>query len=199
MKTLHRPDLFSWSIFDETKNLDFHGYYWQRPEGGVMVDPVPMSEHDLTHVVALGGVKHIVVTNSDHTRATAELAERFQAEVVGPLGEKDTFPIAVDRWVRDGEVIVPGLTAMALEGSKTPGELALVLADKTLVTGDLVRAHAAGALTMLPEAKLSDPAKALESVKRLAALPGIEAVLVGDGWPVFRDGGAVLGELAASL
>jgi hypothetical protein len=31
-----------------------------------------------------------------------------------------------------------------LNGSKTPGELALVLEKTTLITGDLVRAHQAG-------------------------------------------------------
>ena len=39
----------------------------------------------------------------------------------------------------------------------------------------------------------------VESVRRLAALDTIEAVLVGDGWPVFRDGHRALSELARSL
>ncbi|MFT5686005.1 MAG: hypothetical protein ACI8RZ_006960, partial [Myxococcota bacterium] len=92
-----------------------------------------------------------------------------------------------------------GLTAVALSGSKTPGELAFVLDGATLITGDLVRAHRAGSLMILPDAKLTDRAAAVASVKRLAALPGIEAVLVGDGWPIFRGGGEALTELAASL
>jgi hypothetical protein len=36
-------------------------------------------------------------------------------------------------------------------------------------------------------------------VRRLAALPDVQAVIVGDGWPVFREGGARLAELAAAL
>ena len=52
---------------------------------------------------------------------------------------------------------------------------------------------------MLPDPKLSDKAAACASVKRLAELPGIEAVLVGDGWPAFRDGGKLLRELAAAI
>jgi hypothetical protein len=91
-----------------------------------------------------------------------------------------------------------GLTALALDGSKTPGELALVLDGSTLVTGDLVRAHRGGGLDLLPDAKLVDRAAAIASVRRLAALPGIDAVLVGDGWPVFRGGAAALAELVAS-
>lgn len=93
--------------------------------------------------------------------------------------------------------MVPGLTAITLHGSKTPGELALLLEETTLVTGDLIRSHQAGRLALLPEEKLSNKQQAVGSLKRLAGLPLIEAVLTGDGWPVFRDGGRALAELSA--
>ena len=86
-----------------------------------------------------------------------------------------------------------------MAGSKTPGELALTLEGTTLVTGDLIRAHEGGRLCLVPDAKLSDPAAARASVRRLAALPGIDAVLVGDGWPVFRHGAEALRELVDSF
>ncbi|HEX4477133.1 MAG TPA: hypothetical protein VH142_18710, partial [Polyangiaceae bacterium] len=76
-----------------------------------------------------------------------------------------------------------------------PGELALVLDGTTLITGDLVRAHSGGALTLLPDAKLADRALAIDSLRRLVALDAIDAVLPGDGWPVFRGGHQVLSEL----
>lgn len=88
---------------------------------------------------------------------------------------------------------------LELQGSKTPGELALLVDGTTLITGDLVRAHRGGALSMLPDPKLSDRALALASVKRLAAIDTIEAVLVGDGWPMFRDGHQALVELAGAV
>jgi hypothetical protein len=86
-----------------------------------------------------------------------------------------------------------------LYGSKTPGELALLLEETTLITGDLVRAHRAGSLMILPEAKLQDRSAAVASVQRLAHLNTVEAILVGDGWSLFRDGHAQLQELAAAL
>ena len=97
----------------------------------------------------------------------------------------------------DGESLVPGLEIIALDGSKTPGELALLLDGTTLITGDLVRAHRANSLMMLPLPKLSDPAAAKLSVARLAARTEIETVLVGDGWSMFRGGHAALVALAA--
>ena len=79
--------------------------------------------------------------------------------------------------------------------AKTPGELALIVEGSTLITGDLVRAHEAGRLCLLPAAKLIDPDAARASVERLADLGTIDAVLTGDGWPVFRHGGEALREL----
>lgn len=207
MKSLHRSDLYSWSTFNPERNVDFNGFAWIRPGGNVLIDPVPLSEHDLTHLKTLGGVGWIVITNSDHIRATKDIVEWSHATVAAPLAERPTFPLAEAgvttseqiHWLEDGEDVVPGLRAIALHGSKTPGELALVLEDTTLVTGDLVRAHRAGSLMILPDAKLQNRQAAIASIHRLADLPAIEAVLVGDGWSVFRDGGDRLKELAIAM
>lgn len=196
MKQLHRSDLFGWSIFNEDRNIDFHSVLWVREGGNVAVDPLPLGEHDRAHLEALGPLGTIVITNSDHTRAASALADSSGARVLGPLAERDK--IECDAWLGDGDEVVPGLVAMALEGSKTPGELALLLDGTTLITGDLIRAHEGGRLCLLPDAKLSDKAAALASLRRLTALAGIEAVLPGDGWPIFRDGARALAELEAS-
>lgn len=195
MKLLQRSDLFGWSCFDESRNIDFNSLLWTRDGDGVIVDPLPLSEHDAAHLRALGGAALVVVTNSDHVRATAEVAALTGARVAGPAAERDAFPIACDVWLGDGDEPLPGLRVIALEGSKTPGELALVIEGSTLVTGDLVRAHRGGGLDLLPDAKLADRGRALASLERLVELPGIEAVLPGDGWPVFRDGARALREL----
>jgi hypothetical protein len=199
LKRLHRPDLYGWSAFDEARNLDFHSVLWVREEGNVLIDPLPLSRHDQRHLRSLGGVAHIVITNSDHVRVAEGMAIETDALLYGPRAEAETFPTECDTWLGDGDEVLPGLVALELHGSKTPGELALLLDGTTLITGDLVRAHAGGRLDLLPEPKLTDRAAAVASVSRLAALPGIEAVLVGDGWPVFRHGREALQELAAQL
>ena len=199
MKRLHKPDLYGWSTFNEARNIDFHSVLWVRSEGNVAIDPLPLSEHDGAHLRELGGVDTIIVTTSDHVRDSASLAEKTGARILGPAAERDTFPLACGLFLQEGDEPVPGLCVFELEGSKTPGELALLLGEDTLVTGDLVRAHEGGKLCTLPEAKLTDRAAAIESVHRLAALRGVEAVLTGDGWPVFRHGGEALRELANAL
>jgi glyoxylase-like metal-dependent hydrolase (beta-lactamase superfamily II) len=195
MKRTHRGDLWTWSTFDPTRNIDFNGFLWVRPGGNVVIDPVPLSTHDEEHLKKLGGAGWVVVTNSDHVRAAREVAKRCEAKIAGPAGEREGFAIECDRWLKEGDELVPGLRALVMDGSKTPGELAFVLEETTLITGDLVRAHEGGKLMLLPAAKLKDRAAALDSVRRLVDPPRIEAVLVGDGWHVFRDGHRLLREL----
>lgn len=197
MKRLHRSDLFGWSQFNEDRNIDFHSVLWTRPEGNVMIDPLPLSPHDRKHLAELGGVSVIVITNSDHVRDAEPISTEFGAGVCGPAGERDSFPIRCGRWLEDGDRVVPGLDVVVVDGSKTPGELALVLEGSTLITGDLIRAHEGGRLCLLPDAKLSDKTAAIASVRRLIDFGDIDAVLTGDGWPAFRAGDARLRELIA--
>jgi len=204
MKLLHRHNLYCWSQFDEDRNIDFHSYAWVTDgEAGskdvVVIDPLPMSEHDKKHLGTLGKVNRILITNSDHVRAAEQLAKDTGAEIWGPVAEKDDFPIKCDHWLGEEKNAIEGLDSYALSGSKTGGELAFVIEKNTLITGDLIRAHSGGKLCMLPDAKLKHKTLAVEAVKRLANLKGIHAILPGDGWPVFRNGSKVLAELVSSL
>jgi hypothetical protein len=196
MKALHRPDLFAWSAYDEPRRMDFNSVLWRRPEGNVLVDPLPLAPHDARHLDELGGAAFVLLTNSEHARGAAELAARTGARVLGPRAERERFPVACQGWLGDGDTPFPGLVVRELDGSKTPGELALILEETTVIFGDLVRAGRAGALGLLPPEKLRDRAAVLASLRRLRGLhPRIEHVLVGDGWSAFHVGGRLLDAL----
>src|SRR6218665_2904012 len=92
MKALHRKELYGWSVFDEARNLDFHSVLWVRPEGNVVIDPLPLSTHDAAHLRSLGGVAWVVVTNSDHVRTTRELVSALGAKGGGG-GEGGNAPL----------------------------------------------------------------------------------------------------------
>lgn len=195
MKQLHKPNLWGWSLFNAERNLDFHSVFWKRPAGNVVIDPLPLSEHDAAHLEQLGGVRDIIVTNSDHGRAALALRDRSSARVWGPREEPAFLEsLRAEALVADHALGLE-LEVIELHGSKTPGELALLLDGDTLVAGDLIRGQRAGRLNLLPDAKLGDRARALDSLEALARRGGIEAVLVGDGWPVFRGGSAALLDL----
>ncbi len=199
MKSLHKNNLFCWSQFDEDRNIDFHSYLWVRAEGNVVFDPLPLTQHDEDHLNSLGNVSHIFISNSDHIRNTEEFSEKMGAEIWGPAGEKESFPIKCDQWLVDSKGLLEGLDVYSLSGSKTDGELAFVIEGETLITGDLIRAHRGGQLCMLPEAKLNNLGEAIKSVQKIACIQGINAILPGDGWPVFRNGEQALSELVASI
>ena len=84
MKQLHRKDLFGWSEFNKERNLDFHSVLWVRDGGNVLIDPLPMSEHDHSHLQRLGGVNFIIrrqcqnvlrlLTNEDYAKAKEALS-----------------------------------------------------------------------------------------------------------------------------
>jgi Metallo-beta-lactamase superfamily len=196
MKALHRNDLFAWSAYNEALRLDFNSLLWTREGGNVLVDPLPLSLADEKHLDELGGVAHIILTNSAHLRNAREIALRTGVRVLGPRAEKETFPFACHLWLGDGDEPFPGLTVREMQGSKTEGELALVLEETTVIFGDLVRTARADALALLPAEKLRDATRARDSVRRVRDLhPRISNVLVGDGWCAFRHGGTLLDEL----
>lgn len=197
MKRLHRTDLYSWSVFNEDRNIDFHSVLWVRPFGNILFDPLPLSGHDQEHLDDLGGAHKILISNSDHCRDAEHIAANTGATIYGPAGEQQNFPIECSNWLEGGDEPVEGLNIYQVNGSKTAGELAFVIESSTMITGDLVRCHEAGKLTLLPDGKLQDKEQAILSVKQLAELDQIEVVLPGDGWPVFSDGHRALKELFA--
>ena len=199
MKKLHRKNLYSWSIFNEERNIDFHSVLWIRSEGNVLIDPLPLSDHDKKHLESLGGAAHIIITNSDHLRDASNISEWAKAKCWGPAEEKEKFPLVFKDWLKDGNEPIPGLKIFTVDGSKTSGELSILLEEKTLITGDLIRVHEGGSLCMLPKSKLKNYKKAVESIKRMAEIKTIEAVLPGDGWPIFRNGHQALIELVKQL
>jgi glyoxylase-like metal-dependent hydrolase (beta-lactamase superfamily II) len=199
MKLLHKNNLFCWTQFDEDRNIDFHSYLWIRPEGNVIFDPLPLTSHDENHLNALGNVSYIIISNSDHIRNAEVLAEQTGAEIWGPVGEKASFPIKCAKWLSESKSVIDGLDVYSLNGSKTEGELAFIVEGHTLITGDLIRAHSGGKLCMIPDAKLKDVKQARASVKRLALIKGIDAILPGDGWPVFNNGEQALLSLVESI
>ncbi|MEE1826874.1 MBL fold metallo-hydrolase [Streptomyces sp. BE20] len=166
-------------------------------------------------------LRTVVLTHyhEDHIGSAAELAKRLGAEVVAhrleaPVirGEQDEAPFVlspfeqqiwdslpprppappceVHREVEDGEVLGFGGGAVVVHvPGHTAGSIALHLPGPgVLFTGD-VAANVDG--RTMPGVFNADPALAVESFRRLAALDS-RTVLFGHGDPVVEDGSAVL-------
>ena len=187
--------LHMWSAFQPDRGIDFNSFFWARPDGGnVLIDPLALTEPDLDFIRGKGGVRWILITNSDHWRAAGALRHTFRAEVYAPAPERERLEREQrrpDQWYDAGgglpAVLREDMQVFPIRGGKTPCEMAFYLKPlRALVFGDIVRSQVAGRLTLLPDDKLTDKTAVLDSLRRTIALP-FEAVLVGDGDCVFQD------------
>lgn len=186
MKRLMFEGLYSWSVFDEEKQFDFNGHLWVRPEGNVLVDPVPMGASDRAQLAALGGARTIVLTNRDHDREAVGFKEQLGARLVAHAAEAPHFDFPIDRTVVDGEEVVPDLRALHLEHGKSPGEIALIWrGGQAAFIGDFVWGSPAGRLSLGAPPKVSDHARALLQLRKVLAVRPLDALLLGDGHSIY--------------
>jgi len=187
--------LHLWSVFQAERGIDFNAFFWVRPDGGnVLIDPLPLDATDVAFIRGKGGVRWILITNSDHWRAAAALRDTFRAEVYAPAPDRERLERdqrRPDQWYHSGgglpAVLREDMQVFPIRGGKTPGEMAFYLKPlRAIVFGDIVRSQVAGRLTLLPDDKLSDKASVLDSLRRVIPLP-FEAILVGDGDCIYHD------------
>lgn len=189
--------VWRWSEWNEPRKLFFNGHALRVGGALVVVDPVPVSDEVFTALAALGPVACVVVTNRDHERAAAALRDRTRCRLLVPALDAAQINTANDGTFSDGDSIEGELRAVTVRDGKTPGETALHWpARGILLLGDAALGKPAGALTMLPDEKLPDVAKARAGVASLAAL-GADVVLVGDGADILAGGSAALAALNA--
>ena len=187
------PGVWSWSRWQADRNLDFNGFFIEGEDGNLVVDPVDPDDETLADLRSRG-VASVLITNRDHERALVAVVAATGAKAIASEGDAPLLTHRVDRTVRPGEQ-VHGWTVIGLDGCKTPGEIALVSwKRRAALVGDVVWGTPAGALTLMPDAKLADPACALLSLRALRAR-GVEHLLVGDGACVFGNAHAAVGAM----
>jgi uncharacterized cupin superfamily protein len=187
-----------WSVWQPDRNLFFNSFFIESPssegaasDGNLIVDPLPLSDADAAEIANRGGAAWIAITNRDHERDARAVAARFGAKIAASELDAPLLSGTVDRLLRDGDSIAGG-TVIALDGLKTPGEFALNFrSHRAVLIGDALWGTPAGALRLMPDEKLADPARAALSLRKVAAaLP--EHLLLGDGASIFGNARGVL-------
>jgi uncharacterized cupin superfamily protein len=182
---LETPSGWMWSAWQADRGLPFNSYLFERDDGCVAIDPLPLDRASEDQIADLGGVHTIVLTNRDHERAAAALRDRFDARVLASAAEAKLFTVPIDGTFDDRSEVFPGAFAIALPHGKTPGEIALHLADaKSAIVGDALIGTPAGAVSVLPDDKLADRAQFVLALRRLWELQ-LDALLLCDGPPIF--------------
>jgi glyoxylase-like metal-dependent hydrolase (beta-lactamase superfamily II) len=188
----------SWGYFDLEKKYNFNGFLFTGEGGRVVVDPPPLSEDDRAYFEALDlWPDLIVVTNRNHLRDRQWWIDRNPIPTAMHEAELGQVDVKVDRPLKEGDLVGPGLEVVHLPG-KSPGEIGLLWrARKLLVLGDALIAPQ-GKLRLIPDAKLDDPALLRRSLKTLDALD-FDALLVGDGDPILQGAKAAVTALTKGL
>lgn len=193
------PGVLTWPWFSERHGYDFNGYLFRSTGGNVCVDPVEMSDEVLDHI-AREGVSLVVLTNRNHTRASARVRERTGALVAVHAADAPharAQGAVIDRELAFGDRAGP-FVALDAHG-KSPGEVALHWPERRmLVVGDACVGAPPGAVRLLPEAVIDDPAALRESLRGLARVD-FDALLLGDGASLVTGGREALAALVATF
>jgi len=170
------PGIRVWHWFSEKHGYDFNGHV----VGGVAIDPVEMDDATLGE---LASVERILLTNRNHFRAAEKLRVRSGAKVMVHPADADFVRgkgVQVDEPLAPGQRVGP-LVVVAAAG-KSPGEVALHWPERRiLIVGDACVGKPPGALALLPESVMDDPAALRATLRRLAAEIDFDTLLVGDG------------------
>jgi uncharacterized cupin superfamily protein len=178
------PGVATWSRWQADRAMFFNAWFVTGPRGRMVVDPLAPDADDLAYVDERG-LDAVVVTNRDHERAAAVFLERYRVPLVAASPDAAELSLPVTRVVSDGDDVC-GWRVMTFAGLKTAGEFALFSHDlHAAITGDALWGVPAGAVTLMPDAKLADPAAAALSLRRLLAV-AVRHLLLGDGMPVYE-------------
>ncbi len=179
--------IYTWGYFNAEKKYNFNGFILTGSGETVVVDPPTLDRDDEEYYAELKLSPDLfVITNRNHLRALDWFIKRKAAPLAMHEAEIAQVDVKVDRPLRDGETLAPGLEVIHLPG-KSPGEMGLFWRERrVLILGDALIAPQ-GRLKLIPEAKLDDPKALKTSLQRLRGLD-FDTLLLADGDPLL--GGA---------
>ncbi len=178
------PDVCVWHGYDPAVKADLYSTCLLTATGAYVVDPIPLGNQAFNELIGFARVAGIVVTNSNHHRASAQFAEQFSAPV---FARGETFPDKTSsefRRIADGDEICDGLRVIGIEGAAS-GEIVLHYAPDggTLVVGDALINFEPYGFTFLPGKYCSNEKEIRRSLRKLLDYEA-ERMLFAHGMPI---------------
>jgi glyoxylase-like metal-dependent hydrolase (beta-lactamase superfamily II) len=160
------PHLAFWQAYEPAVKCDLSCCATVTPAGLVFIDPIPLARPALAELAHLAPPVAIVCTNGNHARAAEEYRARFSIPICAHAAAVAELGLAVDRELRDGDVIGESLTVLELPGAG-PGEIALHSAEGAMHVGDaLIHIEPMG-FALLPDKYCADAREMRHSLGKL--------------------------------
>jgi glyoxylase-like metal-dependent hydrolase (beta-lactamase superfamily II) len=187
-----------WHGYDPAVKAELYSTCLLTAAGACLVDPIPLESEALGELVGSRPVAGIIVTSSNHHRASGWFAEQFSAPI---FARSETFPDKMPirfRGVDDGDKICDGLRVINVEGA-VAGELILHYARNggTLIVGDALINFEPYRFTFLPAKYCSNEKEMRRSLRNLLDYEA-ERILFAHGAPILSGASARLRGLLAS-
>jgi hypothetical protein len=178
------PYLALWHSYDPAVKAELYSTCLLTSDGACLIDPIPLESEALDELVGSARVAGIIVTSSNHDRASSRFAEKFSVPI---FARRNAFPDKTpDEFtsVADGDEICDELLVIAIEDAG-PGEIALYHpADNgTLIVGDALVNFEPYGFTFLPGKYCSNEKEMRQSLRKLSACRA-ERMLFAHGIPI---------------
>jgi len=173
-----------WHAYDSAVKAELYSTCLGTPDGTYLIDPIPFEREALSELIGSDCVAGIIVTNSNHHRASAKIAADLSVPIFGH-GEAFLDPPPLQfRSVADGDKIYDKLTAIGIEGAGD-GEIALHYAPDggTFIIGDALINFEPYGFTFLPAKYCSNQKEMRGSLRKLLDYKA-ERMLFAHGMPI---------------
>jgi len=173
-----------WHDYDPTVKADLYSTCLVASGGAYLIDPSPLQGDMVGWLVGSSPVAGIIVTSSNHDRASARFAEQFSAPI---FARGEAFPDKTPsrfRKVDDDDEICDGLRVIRIEGAAA-GEIVLHYAPDggTLIVGDALINFEPYGFTFLPGKYCSNEKEMRRSLQKLLDYEA-ERILFAHGTPI---------------
>ena len=173
-----------WHGYDSAVKAELYSTCLGMSGGKYFIDPIPLVSEALDELIGSNCVAGIIITNSNHHRASAKFAEKLSVPL---FGRTEAFPNKAAcelKRVSDGDEISEELRAIGIEGAGD-GEIALHYAPDggTFIIGDALINFEPYGFTFLPTKYCSNQKQMQRSLRKLLAYKA-ERMLFAHGTPI---------------
>lgn len=145
------PSICIWARYAPDVKADLFSTAVIGPRGAYLVDPIALDTATIREALGPTEVVGVVVTNENHARDAAEIAQRFGVQVFAHRDARAAVDLPAGNDVEGGQRFAPGLTAIAIDGAPA-GEIAIYaeLDGGSLIIGDALINMGSYGFTFLP-------------------------------------------------